>query len=383
MHHSNQNISNLIVRYLHGKLTKDQKNTLENWLQNPRKKALFDKIVSKEKILKKSFQYDELKQEEAWNRIKKQIGRKLNYKKYLAYVATFILPIAIGIFFLKEKNEFEQRTPQTKSIRMEKNRTVLYLSDGKIIDLEKDTSMLIRSKDKLLIENTNRKLQIKNHELKVDDFPNMNKIVTPFGGKYILVLADGTKVWLNAGSYLKFPSKFSAKERKVIAKGELYFEVKNDNNRPFVVEMDEMHVKVLGTEFNLRSYDNDPHIRSTLLKGSISVHNSMNENLVLSQGYQAIIFKKDHALSKTKVNIEEVVAWKKDQFVFDNKRLKDIMYDLARWYNIKPSFANQSLENKRFSVDVERYVEIEDILNLIEGTGDVKFVVEGNLVKVE
>ncbi|MCT4603991.1 MAG: DUF4974 domain-containing protein [Marinifilum sp.] len=383
MHISKNKISELIVKHLKGQLDANQENELKKWLKKPGKKERFDQIVSKERILQKSFEYDEFNQEAAWTKLDKQIKPKLDYKKWLAYAAVLLIPLAIGFLLLQKTPEYETGLAEVQKIEPGSSNAVIYFSNGEIVDLSKDTSGVIRSKENLLVERDSNQLKINDEELLAGRLGKMNRIVTPIGGEYQVVLPDGTKVWMNANSYLEFPSKFSIKERKVIAKGELYFDVERNKEWPFVVATKGMELRVLGTEFNVRAYEDEEEILSTLVEGSVQVNNSLGEEIILNPGYQAIIKRNDNSLTNVLANIEEVTAWKNGQFIFDNRRLENIMYDLARWYDIKVFFANATVKDKNFSVDVQRYGNIEDILKLIEGTGDAQFTIKGNVITVE
>jgi ferric-dicitrate binding protein FerR (iron transport regulator) len=272
---------------------------------------------------------------------------------------------------------------EVEEIKPGSSNAVIYFSNGEVVDLSKDTSEIIRSKENLVVERDSNQLRINDEKLLTGQANKMNRIVTPVGGEYQVQLPDGTKVWMNADSYLEFPSKFSDKERKVIAKGELYFDVESNKDWPFVVETKGMELKVLGTEFNVRAYDDEAEILSTLVEGKVEVNNTRGEQLVLKPGRQAVIDKANYSITDVVANIEEVTAWKNGQFIFDSRRLENIMYDLARWYDVKVFFANSTVKNKRFSVDVQRYGQIEDILKLIEGTGDASFTIKGNVITVE
>ncbi|MBI9057202.1 MAG: FecR domain-containing protein [Labilibaculum sp.] len=379
----NKNISNLIASYIKGEITDIQKEELDIWLENSKNKQLFDEIVTKERILDKCNDYDAFDMNKAWIQIDQKISKKTDYRKWLAYAAVILLPLAIGFLVLNQVTEHEPMLAEVKPITPGESNAVIYFSNGEIVNLQNDTSSVIRSEENLLVERNNNQLRINDDQLLASSVGKMNRIVTPIGGEYEVVLPDGTKVYLNADSYLEFPSKFSEKERRVIAKGELYFDVASNKEWPFIVEAKGMNLKVLGTEFNVRAYSEESEIISTLVEGSVLVNNSLGENTVLKPGYQAVISKANNSIKNIKANIEEAIAWKNGRFIFDNRRVEDIMYDLARWYDVKVFFANASVKEKRFSVDVQRYGEVEEILKLIQGTGEANFTVNGNTITVE
>lgn len=382
MHTPKKHISNLIVNHLRGKLDEAQQKELNEWLKIPRNQELFERIVSKKNILNKSFEQDTFNQEKAWSLIDRKIGKRTNYRKWLSYAAVILLPLAIGFLILNQVPDYEAGLADAQTIKPGGSNAVIYFSNGEMVDLKNDTSSLIRSEENLLVERDSNRLRISDDELNASEVVKMNRIVTPIGGEYQVELPDGTKVWLNADSYLEFPSKFLDKERRVIANGELYFDVASNKDWPFVVESKGMSLKVLGTEFNVRAYEDEEEIVSTLVEGSVLVTNSLGENIKLSPGYQAVINKSDNAMTDVVANIEAVTAWKNGRFIFNDRRIENIMYDLIKWYDVKVFFGNSSVKDVRFSVDVPRYGKIEDILTLIQGTGEANFTVNGKTITV-
>ena len=368
---------------MRGKLDEVQQKELNTWLKIPRNQELFNRIVSKENILNKSFEQDTFNQEKAWSAINRKIGKTTNYRKWLSYAAVILLPLAISFLILNHVSEYEAGLAEVKTIKPGETNAVIYFSNGDIVDLKNDTSSLIRSEENLLVERDSNRLRINDDELNTSEVAKMNRIVTPIGGEYQVELPDGTKVWLNADSYLEFPSKFSDKERKVIAKGELYFDVAKNKDWPFIVESNGMKLKVLGTEFNLRAYSDESEMVSTLVEGSVLVSNSFGNEVILRPGRQVSVSTSSKSMQEKQANVEAVIAWKNGRFIFDNRRIEDIMYDLSRWYDVKVFFANSKVKDKRFSVDVPRYGEIESILTLIEGTGETFFTITNNVITVK
>ncbi|PKQ63257.1 hypothetical protein BZG01_16170 [Labilibaculum manganireducens] len=383
MHTSNKNISKLIVRYLRGELDENKEKELNLWLEEPKNKKLFYEITKKERILNKSVDYDAFDMKKAWKKLDRKISKKPDYRKWLSYAAVIVLPLAIGFFILNQVPKYDNKIAQFYEIKSGETNAKLYFANGDVVDLKEDTSSIIRSADNLLVEKDSDKMKINSDLMEAGKRNELNRIVTPVGGEYEIELPDGTVVKLNADSYLEFPSKFSGKERRVVAKGELYFDVAKNKDWPFIVESEGMELKVLGTEFNVRAYADEKEMISTLVEGSVEVTNSRGELIRLTPGRQAVLNKSDQSMIECKANIEAVTAWKNGKFIFDNRRLEDIMYDLARWYDVKVFFANAKVKNARFSVDVPRYGEIESILSLLEGTGETSFTTNKNVITVK
>lgn len=203
-----------------------------------------------------------------------------------------------------------------------------------------------------------------------------NLIETPKGGQYQIHLPDGTAVWLNAASSLKYPSCFTrSKERRVVLKGEAYFEVAKDKTRPFIVSTDKQEVEVLGTHFNINSYADELETKTTLLEGLVR----LNGKTILKPGEQATL--KANEISIAEVNVNKTVAWKNGKFVFVSEDLESIMRKLARWYNVDVVFEG-TFKDETFTGSISRYDNISRILDKITFTQAVRFKIEGRRVTV-
>ncbi len=214
-----------------------------------------------------------------------------------------------------------------------------------------------------------------------------NAISTPKGGQYKIVLPDGSLVWLNAASSLKFPTVFSEKERTVELSGEAYFEIttkyvgNGKDKLPFYVKINNAEVEVLGTHFNVMAYNDEQSINTTLLEGSVRVYNN-GEYAMLKPGQQARIGEDSKHIVVNEVDVTEVVAWKNGYFKFTNTNITTIMRQAARWYNVDVSYEGQ-VEKESFSGAIPRMQSLSALLKVLELTKTVKFSVEGNRVIVK
>lgn len=208
---------------------------------------------------------------------------------------------------------------------------------------------------------------------------SMNTISTPRGGQYQLVLADGTKVWLNAASSLQFPSSFAGKERKVELTGEAYFEVAKNKAMPFKVSFNHTEVEVLGTHFNIMAYPNEAQTKTTLLEGSVKISNSLGQQLLLP-GQQAITAT-NGTLKVIEADIDETMGWKNGYFVFHNADIHEIMKQAERWYDVDVTYKG-NINDKQFGGRISRYKNISKLLENLELTGSIHFKVEGTKVIV-
>ena len=191
-----------------------------------------------------------------------------------------------------------------------------------------------------------------------------NTLSTPRGGQYMLTLEDGTKVWLNAASSIKYPSAFSAGERTVELTGEAYFEVAKDAGRPFAVKVNGMAVNVLGTHFNVMAYGNEEATAVTLLEGAVNVTKD-KDKVSLRPGQQALL-KTGGALKViNNVNLEETVAWKNGYFQLDHTKLAVLMRQVERWYNVDVVYEGK-IPNRQFGGKIYRNSDIKDVIKILE-----------------
>jgi ferric-dicitrate binding protein FerR (iron transport regulator) len=207
-----------------------------------------------------------------------------------------------------------------------------------------------------------------------------NTLSNPRGSKVIsLTLSDGTRVWLNAGSSLRYPASFasSAVNREVKITGEAYFEVAHDASKPFIVSKNDVSVTVLGTHFNVNAYDDESDIKITLLEGSVRVNKGSNTGL-LKPGQQAQVSSSVKVLNNT--DVEQVMAWKNGKFSFNGSDIKTVMRELARWYDVNVEYKDEIKET--FFVKLDRNTNMSNVFRILQTTGAVHFKIEGKKVTV-
>ncbi len=214
----------------------------------------------------------------------------------------------------------------------------------------------------------------------VADVPvTFNTITTPKGGKYSIVLPDQTEVWLNAMSSIRFPTRFDGSVREVEISGEVYFDVRHKKNQPFWVKTDKYNVKVLGTKFNVKAYDEEVYQPTTLIQGEVMVESG--DKQVLMKPGQQVWYDNQGNLVKEEVDTNMVTAWKYDLFQFWNTDLEDIMRQLSRWYDVDVLYLNEPRDIS-FTGFISRDVTISNVLQMMEATGNIKFGLKGREVTV-
>jgi transmembrane sensor len=338
-------------------------------------------------------------EEELYHRItlSPQFNRGQTTKKlfpWYKYAAAAILLVALstGIYLFTVEHNAKSSNFLANDIAPGGNKAMLILSDGKKIDLEKvGNGELVHQAGMSIVKTADGKLVY--HISETDDEANNNlesTIVTPKGGQYEVNLPDGSRVWLNAASSLKFPLQFKGAERKVSLTGEAYFEVAKKYTAkheylPFYVSTPTQRVTVLGTHFNINAYAASPTTKTTLLEGAVKVNTSSTINLreevsYLKPGEQSIV--STGSMKVVKADVEETMAWKNGLFIFNGQDLGRIMADVARWYNVDVVFEDENLKNNAFSGSTSRFKNISQLLEVLESTGSVHFKVEGRRVTV-
>ncbi len=313
--------------------------------------------------------------------------KSIPFYKYIAAAVVFIAFISGFLYFSKD-NVIEPNKLIVKGNKIDVlpgvDKAILILSDGSKIVLDDAKNENIVEKAGLVISKTTdgQLLYKVSSTLPKSATIAYNTISTSKGNQYQILLPDGTKVWLNAASSLKYPEVFTGNERKVILSGEAYFEVAKNKDMPFIVQTRNQDVQVLGTHFNINSYSDEQSIKTTLLEGAIKVTNA-NFSKILKPGEQSLV--ENNGLGNINVikniDVDSEIAWKKGLFSFNNVALKTILIQLERWYDIKIDY--QSIPDKRYNGMVPRKSNLSEVLNMLELTGNISFKIEeGRRLKV-
>lgn len=313
---------------------------------------------------------------------------KLPGLKWAAAAAVLIM-LGLSSYFLFSKKDGTRDVVETspkkdtlaRDILAGGNKATLTLADGtKIILDSTENGTITQVGGVQVIKLSNGKLIYDPKNAKPGEVL-YNTISTPEGGQYHLVLADGSKIWLNAASSLRFPSFFIGNERSVELNGEGYFEISRNASMPFHVIVNDMKVEVLGTHFNINSYEDEESIKTTLLEGSVRVYR-LDRNEVLKPGEQVVFDVSTNRMQKNQnVDIDEVIAWKEGRFKFKKMSIEDIMRQVARWYNVEIEY-NGKITTDFFSGDVSRQEDVTQLLEILAATKTVSFKLEGKKIIV-
>ncbi len=352
----------IISRSLGGQpTTSDEKQELETWLKENGNKRFYKGLEMFSANSKEALKQPQANAEQAFEKYlgKMQQSRAALrmrlIKKAMPYAASVLLMLglfSVMMYLGNSDSGTAQEEQWMAAIEPGSQKAELILADGEVLNLdEKKEKDEIKEKDGTVISNTGSAL-VYNVSAKTNNQKTIyNSLVVPRGGEYQLQLEDGTKVWVNSETRLRYPTQFADNKRVVLLEGEAYFEVSKDKTRPFIVKTQGVDVRVLGTHFNISSYADEDAVRTTLVEGSVSVMDNKNpdENLLLSPGHQAVFSKKSGDLKNKKVNVDLYASWKDGKFVFQESSLTDIMNRVSRWYDVKVFYQNREAGDLNFT----------------------------------
>lgn len=367
-------LEDLLRKYRDGSISEEERVLLENWyLQwKPGHQPI------------EPGELEEIKAD-IWAKMPHSVVRKTTpLWPGIAAAASIFLAVTIGGYFLLRPSATNQYTATNHAgeIVPGRSKAILTLANGSKIDLtDAQSGELVTAEDIIITKNDSGQVSYNINSYNntpPDNATAYNTITTPKGGQWHIVLADGTGVWLNAASSLRYQTSFNGAERKVELSGEGYFEVAKDKEHPFVVQTQKQRVLVLGTHFNVNSYADEPAVRTALLEGAVKLSTD-KETAFLKPGQQADLVK--GKLNIQEVDVDDVIAWKNGKFVFDNESITSIMRKIARWYDVEVAY--QSLpEHDGFSGSLGRSESIRQVLKKIELTNKVHFKITGRSITV-
>jgi transmembrane sensor len=387
-------IADLIFKYLNGALSDEEREALQEWLnEDIQNQIVLNEMQSRAQMEEGLRFFESIDQPAAWKKITGQIENQgtgyafwpaHQFLKYAAAGAAVLLASLLGYALYHQKNSPAGVIAGTKKMQHLKNdvlpggnKATLTLSDGQVITLEDMQNGSYKQENGVKISKKEGLLVYEILPRENSSGISYNTITTPVGGKYHVILPDGSKVWLNSTSSLHFPTVFSGKVRKVELSGEGYFEISKNKDMPFVVEAEKTQVEVLGTHFNVMAYQNEALSETTLLEGSVKVGNGALKK-ILSPGQQALVGTQ---IQLRTVDPDEAVAWKEGYFQFDNEDLRTIMRQLRRWYDVDV-LNEEQIPNKHFTAMISRNNTLSKVLKMLEMSGELKFQIEDKKITI-
>lgn len=378
-------ISILFLKLITNRLTDEEAQQLHQWIESkPRHRDLAGMINNPEELTREFRFRKMVNSSRAEADMKRRIAMVEAPRRYRRYAMAASIALILGLStwpFLEEKLFNQEITPQE---------TIAVVNKPQVIK-PGETKALVRNSegDSLMLGQTDTvatKLFTSSKVVAAVQPAKEKKLIldVPRGGEFKIILEDSTEVWLNSESSLHYPNKFDSKERIVEVFGEAYFSVRQDSLRPFYVIAGEQKVRVYGTTFNIRNYDDDNLAYTTLETGSIAISrlNGQGGEIFLEPDHQAVFNKEEAHLTMQQVDASRISAWRHGRFVFEGQTLLNIMRDLSRWYNFEYEFVDSSIEGIRFFGNIPRYAEFTTAITILGNCGDISFSIEGTKVVI-
>lgn len=378
-------ISRLVYRFLQDRLNDAEQKELDEWRKvSEAHEDLLLRMQSVEYLEKnfRRFVKSEEETEQEWQSIRRRTVQKRRriYPRLRHYAALWFLPLLLagGVCYVVYTEKTKNNEPDTVAFRPGQSCAILELSNGMQINLQENP---------FISTFTNPVWEISRDSLKYSiaapaKNPEWHTLHVPRGGEYVLILSDGTKVFLNAASRLKYPVHFSGSNRRVVLEGEAYFEVSRDTMHPFIVATKQLSVNVLGTAFGIRVYPEESQVLTTLVSGKVLV-DAEGKRLVLEPDEQAVFDKDSKNLTRMEVDAELFVCWKDGRLAFNNCPLEDILSNLGRWYSFDVFYANPAVKKIPFSLNIPKHEKFSEVLLLMQETGKIHFDMNKNTVIVK
>jgi len=385
MSQSTEHYEQLLQKYLDGQCSMAETEELYAWLQSSSSHRSLLTTMQREfeQAMNNRHEIPAELSDRIEKRLLEEITRnkivKINRWRWVAAAAAIILLIG-GIYFLRTTTSPEI-TPialnTTTDVAPGTNKAILTLANGDVVTLDSAGNKVI-TQGKTVVRQKNGQLQYAAQNS--GEAVVYNTLTVPRGGQFNIVLPDGSHVWLNAASSLKYPTAFNGTQRKVEIQGQGYFEVAKNTKQPFLVKVNNMEVQVLGTSFDIMAYNDEKSVNTTLVEGAVNVHLG-NITQRLLPGQQAVLNPVTGSITVHPADVEQVIAWKTGFFEFDNAPLSDIMRQLSRWYDIDINY-NQVNDSRLFGGRISRSLPLSDILHMLEANGP-KFLLSGRKLIVK
>jgi transmembrane sensor len=386
----------LFNRYVNKNFSPEEKEEFMNLVSKPENEAIFKSLI--QNVIENTGTETELPAEKA-NLILKNILQSHKVvivpmkKRNTAFIpwmrvaaAVFIIVIAGASYWLLQKsnrsgnNKMVSVTSKPLPVLPGTDKALLTMADGRTVVLDSLQSETLTDAGYTNIRKQGAMLIYNSPTANEQNSITYNTLSTPRGGQYKVVLSDGTEVWLNAASSLRFPTAFTGNFREVELTGEAYFEVAKNKTKPFHVMVNGMRVNVLGTHFNVNAYTEEQAIKTSLLEGSVEVINGSFNNRI-KPGEQAIVTSKNDVINIRTADMDAVVAWKNGLFEFEGADIATIMRQVARWYDVEIIYTGK-VPLRRFEGKISRNAQLSEVLQILE-LSNIKFRVEGKKIIVQ
>ncbi len=383
-------VSQLITKETMNDLEDQEKEFLSGWKEKEDNQLVYQDLKNEFAFYSRNKKIQQIDTSKAWKTfVRRMDDEKLGYssrkRKMVWTISSIAALFVIGLFTYLSINEWQgsENNLANVSIAPGRYQAELIVDGGEVFKLEEGQVSSI-DQEGVEINNNNGRLVYNKKENQDFTKPSVNRLVVPKGGEYQLVLPDGTEVWLNSDSELKYPSLFASDLRMVELNGEAYFKVAKNVEKPFIVHTENHNVRVLGTEFNISAYKEDENQFTTLVEGSVAVdyqsENGQEKHAQIKPNQQLVFHKQTSEIDIKEVDTYLYTSWKDGRFVFRNENMESFILKIARWYNVDVHFEDDEVKLRRFSGDLPRYEDMSDILKILELEMSLKIEVKDSTV---
>lgn len=372
-------MDDLFVKKLSGEtLTAEEEDLWEQRKYDPQYRQAWDEWNETMRLARAVVNAEETDREELWERIENRMGKKYSLKQYFRYAGIVLIPLLIAAFMAGLFTGKSTDSDITSSLYADSTVPLLQLPDGNSLPLIPGQNNPIQGRNGVMatlsdsVLDYSVSLETSQHGSEDELY---HTLYVPNGAKYQLKLADGTRIWINSGTEIRYPIENRGNTRHVYLSGEAFFEVAQDSLRPFVVSSGMVDARVLGTVFNISSYTGEI-CNVTLVSGSLQVNSRTNEKeqVVLRPGENA---RQDHALTvQQEIDLEEYIGWRYNYLSFANQPLEQMMIKLARWYDFQIDYTEDHIKNYRFSARFDQNETLDEIIRQLEQTNKIEIKTE-------
>lgn len=385
-----ENIALLIAREISGEISDEELIKLIEWRkEEAANDTLYLKLKSSRNYKRWLAKRNDVRIGDGWSKVHLEIRKSsiiILLKKISRIAAMLIMPLLIGglayFYFDAQITNKKINQQQYAQIRPGSSKATLTLGNGRNVVLDSVNIMSLTELDGTAINKNEGEISYSKSEEDLVNTLVYNIINVPVGGEYQLILSDGTKVFLNSLTTLKYPVQFGPDKREVELNGEAYFDVVKNTSKPFIVKTTEMKVEVMGTSFNVNAYEDSKNTVTTLVEGRVKLLCAMNagEEQILEPNEQAVMDNFSGKIVLRNVDVSNYISWKDGQLVFYDMPLEDIMTQLTRWYSAKVFYMNPEVKSMRFSGSLDKYDEIEKFIDIIQATEKVNVKINDDTI---
>lgn len=384
---NNLKIASWIAARLNGTIQQEEEKMLEEWIhENDEHQLFYERLVERDYLTGRLQEYENYSLEALKERVMFSVskqGKRISLIQRIKQIAAILLiPLIAGsvFLFMVEKKEI---SPLATDIIPGKECAVLEMADGRKVELGLGKNLGQLQLEGTVVTNDSNRLAYKQNHSGNPSTLEYNTIIIPRGGEYQLILSDGSRVWLNSDTRLRYPVSFIGEKREVYLEGEAYFEVSH-SDKPFEVHGGGQCVRVLGTSFNVMAYGDESKVQTTLVSGSVRVVlDQSDKTVLLTPGHQAEMDKNSGKITMREVNVENYIGWKDKLFMFDEEDMVTIMNKLARWYDVDIIIETPELKEKVFYGVIRKYENISTILDMLKKTQNIDYLIEGKKIVIK